>query len=81
VSHIIAGGQYRLLILDRDPADPHWLIASVALPADVKSARLDRAGRYRDWPEVCRWTGDRLGLHVELEPIHDALAWSIRRGR
>jgi hypothetical protein len=75
------GGLWRVLLLSRDPSDPLWAIASITLAEDVIPAQLDRAGRYQNWSRVCRWTGDRLGLHIELEPIHDALAWSIRRGR
>jgi hypothetical protein len=31
-------GPWRLLILDRDPTDPKWILATVATPADVRPA-------------------------------------------
>jgi hypothetical protein len=41
-------GPWRLVVLDRDPDDPKWLLAAVALPQDVRFAALDPAGRYTD---------------------------------
>ena len=32
-------GPWRILILDRDPADPKWILATVAAPDDVRPAR------------------------------------------
>jgi hypothetical protein len=72
------GSLWRLLILDRDPADPVWLLAAVTLAADVRPAMLDRAGRYMDWPFTTQWVRDQLGRpEVALSPLHDALAWRI----
>jgi hypothetical protein len=31
-------GPWRLLVLDRDPADPKWILATVATPGDVRPA-------------------------------------------
>ena len=31
-------GPWRLLILDRDPTDPKWILATVATPSDVGPA-------------------------------------------
>ncbi len=39
MSHIIpAHGTrpWRILILDRDPADPKWVLATVVIPSDVR---------------------------------------------
>ena len=33
-------GPWRLLILDRDPQDPKWILATVATPGDVEPADL-----------------------------------------
>ena len=71
----MTGEPWRLLILDRDPEDPRWLLATVTLASDVTPARLDRAGRYTGWPEVTAWVRGQLGHEVELAPVHDALAW------
>ena len=31
-------GPWRLLVLDRDPTDPKWILATVAAPGDVRPA-------------------------------------------
>lgn len=72
---------WRLLILDREPDDPRWLIAIVACEGDVRSARLDPDGRYTDWPEVTAWVAARLGEATGLAPMNDALAWQVRPAR
>ena len=68
---------WRVLILDRDPADPKWLLATVAIAGDVRPAVLDAAGRYADWAEVTAWVKETLGQDVALVPAHDALAWRV----
>lgn len=75
-----AGGPWRLLILDRDPDDPVWLLATVTISADVRPAMLDRAGRYLDWPAATEWVRRSLGRQVSLVPVHDALAWRVDEG-
>ena len=74
-------GPWQILLLDRDPQDAHWLIATVALADDIRVATLDAVGRYQDWPQVTAWTAARLGLPIELTPVHDPLVWTIRRPR
>jgi hypothetical protein len=74
-------GQWRVLLLDREPGDPHWLIASVATPEHIRPTTLDPIGRYQDWPLVTAWTAARLGGPVELTPIHDPLVWTIHNPR
>jgi hypothetical protein len=32
-------GPWRVFILDRDPADPKWILATVATPGDIRPAR------------------------------------------
>jgi hypothetical protein len=71
-------GPYRVLLLSRDPEDPHFLIAAVALPEDILPTSLDATGRYLHWPEVTQWVAARLGEPVELTPIPCPTAWSIR---
>lgn len=70
-------GPWRVLILDRDPDDPRWLLATVTLASDVRPALLDTAGRYTDWAEVTAWVRDQLGHEAVLVPVHDALAWTV----
>ena len=70
-------GPWRVLILDRNPADPKWLVATINLSIDVRTAVVEADGRYQDWPEVVRWVSEVLGHDAELEPIHSALAWRV----
>jgi len=70
-------GPWRILILDRDPADPMWIIATVSVTSDVRPAALDQAGRYRDWPEVTAWVAGQVGGQPSLVPVLDALAWRV----
>jgi len=71
---------WRVLLLDRDPEDPRWLIASITLSSDVLPAWLDPAGRYEDWAQVTQWVRARVGRPVALVPVHDALAWRVDEG-
>ena len=34
-------GPWRVLILDRDPADPKWILATIATPDEIRPARPD----------------------------------------
>jgi hypothetical protein len=71
---------WRILLLDRDPADPKWLLATVTLPTDVRPAVLDPVGRYSRWAEVTAWVHGQLGHAVDLVPVHDGLAWRVDHG-
>jgi hypothetical protein len=75
-----ASGPWRVLILDRNPDDPKWLIATVALPGDTRPAVLDVGGGYTGWMGAGIWVSERVGRPVELEGLHDALVWTIREG-
>jgi|GEM_PF-3524203 len=75
-----AGKPWRLLILDRDPEDPRWLLATVTLASDVRPADLDAAGRYRGWAQAAAWVTSATGGPVSLVPVHGALAWSVDEG-
>lgn len=71
---------WRILVLDRDPADPKWLLATITLSADIRPAVLDAAGRYTGWAEVTAWVHAQLGHAVALVPVHGALAWRVDHG-
>jgi hypothetical protein len=75
-----AGQPWRLLILDRDPEDPRWLLATVNLASDVRPADLDAAGRYQGWAEAAAWVTSVTGAPVCLVPVRGALAWSVDEG-
>src|SRR5262245_31522648 len=57
-----------------------WIIATVALSSDVRSAVLDDAGRHVGWREAVAWVQSRVGRPVALMPVHDALTWRIDEG-
>lgn len=73
-------GPWRILILDRDVEDPKWIIATVAIPTDVRPAALDSAARYGDWDQVTEWVRAQTGFQASLIPVADALAWTIANG-
>jgi hypothetical protein len=68
-------GPWRIVILDRDPADPKWVLATVAAPRDVLPARPGQAVL----DEVtAAWVATRHGLaRVVLMPLRGALAWRV----
>jgi hypothetical protein len=52
---------WRVLILDRDPAIPKWLLATVTLRADVRPPRSPRPlRRYPDFDDVARRVRDSV---------------------
>jgi len=67
-------GPWRLLILDRDPADPKWILATVATPGDVRPA----------WPsgtvdeDTAAWVAMATGLYrPALTRLRHADVWRI----
>jgi hypothetical protein len=74
-------GPWRVLVLDRDPEDPKWIIATVTMAADVRPAVLDAAGRYTGWQAVTEWAAAMVGRQVALVPVYGALAWRMDEGR
>lgn len=67
-------GPWRLLILDRDPGDPKWILATVATPGDVRPA----------WPggsvdaDTAAWAAAQAGLHrPALTPLIRPDVWRI----
>jgi hypothetical protein len=73
-------GPWRLLILDRNPDDPKWIIATVTVPGDTKPALLEVGGS-PGWQGSGNWVSERIGQPFELEGLADALVWLIREGR
>lgn len=86
MSHIVppapGNGPWRILLLDRDPADPKWLIATVSLSSDTAPAVLATDGRYTGWEAVTEWVRLTLGRSdVALVPLAGVLAWRVDEGR
>ena len=71
-------GPWRVLILDRDPADPKWILATVAAPGDVRPAWASELVD-GEVPELAQaWAAARHGLgQVALTPLRGALAWRV----
>ena len=67
----------RLLLLDRDPAAPRWVVASVVMSTDIKPAEIDAIGRYVGWSGIARWASHQIGQPIELTPVFDSLAWTV----
>lgn len=68
-------GPWRILILDRDPAGPKWVLATVTAPADVLPARPAEVG---PGEETAAWLVTRHGLpRAALTPLPGALAWRV----
>jgi len=67
-------GPWRVLILDRDPDDPKWIVATVVELADVRPAGPGAAV-----DEVTTaWVAGRAGLaRAALTPLPGALAWRV----
>ena len=70
-------GPWRILIADRDPADPKWIIATVASPDDVRPAsRFVRRDGAVDEPTAA-WVASLTGAHPAFTPMPGALAWRV----
>jgi hypothetical protein len=72
-------GPWRVLILDTSGDDPKWLLCTITLASDVRTAVMD-GRRYRDWPAVTEWVRGQAGRPVSLVPIA-AMAWRIDEGQ
>jgi hypothetical protein len=70
-------GPWRILILDRDPEDPKWILATVTIPSNVRPAVLDAADWHAGGQAAAAWVSGLTGRRVVLVPIHDALAWRV----
>jgi hypothetical protein len=70
-------GPWRILVLDSDPADPKWILATVATPGDVRPAR---PGATVD-EVTAAWVASAAGLYrPALTPLPGALAWRVDEG-
>jgi hypothetical protein len=50
-----SNGPWRILVLDRDPDDPKWILATVTIPSDVRPALLDAAGTHAGLHAAAAW--------------------------
>ena len=67
-------GPWRLLVLDRDPGDPKWILATVATPADVRPAGMDATVDEM----TARWVASTTGLYrPAFTRLRGALCWRI----
>jgi hypothetical protein len=70
-------GPWRILILDRDPDDPKWILATVTIPSDVRPAVLDAAGTKAGDRAAAAWVSGLTGRRVVLVRIQGAVAWRV----
>jgi hypothetical protein len=70
-------GPWRILVLDRDPDDPKWILVTVAFPSDVCPAELNGHGTQPGEQAAAAWAARLTGCPVVLVPIYDALAWRV----
>jgi uncharacterized membrane protein len=81
VAVVVLAAAWRLLILDRDPSDSKWLLATVIMAADVLSATLDAAGRPMDCAQTAQWVRESVGHDVEFRHVPGAQAWHVQRAQ
>jgi hypothetical protein len=73
-----SSGPWRLLILDRDPHDPKWIVATVTTPADVRPALAGSGGMFASLVDAGRWVRVLLGRpRAALVPLDRAQVWQI----
>jgi hypothetical protein len=71
-----SNGPWRVLILDRDPADPKWILATVTSPGDVQPAALaDEAPN----EATTAWVADHQYQAVAFTPLRQAQVWRVDR--
>lgn len=89
----MTGVPWRLLVLDRDPADPVWLLATVEAPADVQPAHLAAADQVTDTGAVrpghlvrvdeaaAGWVATASGLvRPVFTPVRHPGVWRVDEG-
>jgi hypothetical protein len=70
-------GPWRILVLDQDPTDPKWILATVATPADVRPARPGATVE----EVTATWVASAAGLfHPALTSLPGALCWRVDEG-
>jgi hypothetical protein len=71
-------GPWRLLILDRDPADAKWVLVTVMDPGDVQPALIGPGGESAALAEAGEWVRGLLGRPAAtLIPLHRPEVWRI----
>ncbi len=71
-------GPWKLLVLDQDPQDPKWLLATVSSPGDVQPAFVGPGGVPAALAgEVGQWLRGLLGRPAHLTPLHRPQVWQI----
>jgi hypothetical protein len=70
-------GLWRILIHDPEPADPKWLLATVAGPADVRPAS---PGETAPDQVTTQWVADCHGQPVTLTRLPRASVWRVDTG-
>ena len=70
-------GPWRVLILDPDPADPKWLLATICQPGDVRPAGPGET----ELDEVtAAWVRSHNGEAPTLTALPRALCWRVDEG-
>ena len=69
-----ATARWRILILDPDPADPKWLLATVTEPGDVRPAS---SGETELDDVAAAWMRARNGEAPTLTALPRALCWRV----
>jgi hypothetical protein len=73
-------GLWRLLICDRDPTDPKWIVATVIELADVRPA-TDSMLAIPDVDEVtARWVAGRVRAPIAFTRLVHPEVWRIDEG-
>ena len=73
-----SNGPWRILILDRDPHDPKWIMATVITPGDVQPALIGPGGVFAALAgEVGTWLRGLFGHPAHLVPLHRPEVWRI----
>jgi hypothetical protein len=73
-------GPWRMLILNRDPADSFWVIFYVAAPQDIHPATIEVGGQL-GWHGVGAWVTQRTRYPVIMTAMPDALIWRLDQER
>jgi len=71
----VLGGD--ITALDRDPADPKWILATIATPDEIRPARPDATVD----EVIAVWVASATGLfRPALTPLPGALTWRVDEG-
>jgi hypothetical protein len=86
----VSAGPWRILVLDRNPQDPMWVLATVAAPDGVRPAPAAALGETDPVPPghlaavddaTRRWVASAAGLLVPaLYPVRHPAVWRVEEG-